>query len=208
MLKKEFIAETSNYQKLKIFIITVGALFALISLSIPAVSFFERNNVSSYQAVKLFFKEEIKSPSMPSLFYLAFIGDLFFIPLPTEPLMILSLQKGNPIVLSLIILLAGLLAGNLVNYFAGEKLSRFVFVFLSRKKVYASRRWVHRYGSYAIFIFNLVPVFLPSPLLSFGLGIAKYNFFRFLIFTFLGNIIKFAAIIALYFLFKGQISFW
>lgn len=196
-MEKEFIAEISNAQKLKIFFIIISSILLIAGIFISAINFFE----GGQKAVFDFFSNEIKNPSLPGLFFLSFIVDLFFIPLPSEPLMIFSLQRGNPIILSLVLILFGLLAGNVVNYVVGEKFSNAVFIFMSRKKVYKVRRWANKYGAYAILLANLIPT-LPSPLLSLGLGIAKYKFMRLFILFLIGALVKFILIIALYSLFQ------
>ncbi len=206
MPEKEFIAETSNKQKIKIFFIACFILLTAVSIGVAAITFLGKTNTISFKAMHTFVLDEIKRPSVPSLFYLGFLGDLFFNPLPTEPLMIFSMQKGNPILLSLITLLTGLIAGNGVNYLIGQKFSKFIFIFISRKEVYKSRRQVNKYGAYAVFAFNLIPI-LPSPVLSFGLGIAKYNLTRFFIFMILGILVKLVLIILLFFMFHGHISY-
>jgi len=72
---------------------------------------------------------------------------------------------------------------------------------VSRKKVYKARRYINKYGSYGIFLFTAVP-FLPGPLVTFALGVAKYNIPRLFVITFLGKSLTYGIIVILFLLTK------
>ena len=135
------------------------------------------------------------------LFYAHFIGGIFFVPSADELIFYYGLLKGNPLIFSFAVALIGYMLAQVLNYFIGSKLSPFVLHLVSKKKVYKVRRVVNKYGAYGIFLFNLLP--LPAPLLIFALGMARYNFKRLLVITFLAKCIEYAAIIGIYLLISG-----
>ena len=196
-MDREFIAETSNSQKLKIFFL-INTILILISVSIFAViDFF---SVGQKNALDLVYKE-IKNPSLLGFFFLSFIVNIFFIPIPFEPLIVLAISRTNFAILASVLIILGVLTANFINYYIGAKFSKTIFIFMSRKKVYKMRKWANSYGVYAVLLSNLIPTF-PFPLVSLGLGIARYNFLRLTIFTIIGTMLKFLAIILLYNFFK------
>ena len=189
-----FIKETSNYQKLKVFFLSVLVAVVVIGAGIAVLTLYsEAITVSRpFRAIRGFVMQDISRFTPVGLFYLAFVGGLFFIPLPIEAFFFKGLLNGNPAMLSFFLVLAGILPSQAVDYFIGDRFSPVVMQFMSRKKVYKAKRWVNRYGPHAIFFFNVLP--LPSPLLTFALGIAKYNPVRLYAFLVLGNIVKFGVI--------------
>ncbi len=66
----------------------------------------------------------------------------------------------------------------------------------SKKKVYDTRRFVNKYGALGIFLFNFLP--FPAPLLTFALGIARYNFTRLFVLTLVGKLAKYIVLIIIY----------
>lgn len=137
--------------------------------------------------------KDMRTFSSLGIFFLSLIGGLFFVPVPLETFFAYSLFRGNPLVLTLIALLAGGLISHSISYLIGTKLSTFALYFFSRKQVYKVKRSANAWGAYAVFFINLIP-FLPSPVLSFALGITKYNYSRFITFFFLGTAVKFTII--------------
>jgi membrane protein DedA with SNARE-associated domain len=82
--------------------------------------------------------------------------------------------------------------GSAVAYFVGawggrplaEKYGRFVLI--SRHDLELADRWFARYGEWAVFISRLLPV--VRTFIALPAGIAKMNFLRFNIYTFLGSL--------------------
>ena len=70
---------------------------------------------------------------------------------------------------------------------------------VSKKKVYQARRFINKYGAWGVLISNLSP--FPSEILTFALGLAKYNVYRLFTLMMIGNIVKYSviALIALFF---------
>ena len=117
-------------------------------------------------------------------------------PLSQELFFYYGISKGSPIFLSLLMINAGFLLAQFVNYELGKKLNRFFLYFMSKKKLYKTRRFINKRGWVGVFLFNLLP--LPAPLLTFALGITKYNIYRLFFFMVLGNIIKYAVMIGFF----------
>lgn len=186
----EFIQDVPNFQKVKVFVLTLLAIAFLVGVYQFAMSWVEGAGYEeSFQAAKSFVASEIYRVTPLGLFFLGLFGGLFFIPLPLEFFFIAALNKGNPALLSLGLLLAGYLPSQLLDYFLGSRFNRLLMHFVSKKKLYRSKRWVNRFGPYAILVFNLLP--LPSPMLTFALGIARYNPMRLFAFLLVGVLIKF-----------------
>jgi len=201
MGKYEFIKELSNRRKVRFFFTTVLSLFVIGAIGFTFFTLFKEgiSQSLSFNFIKDFFNNEIKKLTPLGLFYLSFFGNLMLIPLPIEAPFFLGLMKGNLFLPSLFFVLAGLIPSQAINYIVGKKFSKAFFTLFSTKKIYKAKRWVNKYGSYAIFGFNLLP--LPSNEITFGLGIAKYNVTRLFVFTLLGTIIKFFAMWGFYLLF-------
>ncbi|MFH0978680.1 MAG: VTT domain-containing protein [Candidatus Woesearchaeota archaeon] len=127
-------------------------------------------------------------------FILGIISGIVFIPVPApvELTFYIGLKQGNPVLLSMAAALLGFVIGSAISYLTGWKLSQQVVYLLSTRKIHAIRRKVNKYGAYAIILMNLVPA--PSDVLSFSLGIVKYNAKRLFFFLMLAVIVKLIAI--------------
>lgn len=86
----------------------------------------------------------------------------------------------------------GCVVGSVVAYFAGIWGGRpFIlrygrYVLVSHKHLATADRWFERYGDWAIFFSRLLPVI--RTFISFPAGIARMNFVKFIIYTFLGSL--------------------
>ena len=136
---------------------------------------------------------EISQVSSIGLLYMGLLGGLFFVPIPLEPLFLLGLKNGNPGIWSMFLTLAGFSTSLVISYALGAKLSSYLITIIDKKKLYDIKRKVNKYGSGVIFLFGLAP--LPIPILSFALGIARYNLLRMCVYAFSGLIIKFLIMI-------------
>ncbi|MBX4212146.1 VTT domain-containing protein [Candidatus Pacearchaeota archaeon] len=204
MSEYKFVYETSIYQRLKvwaIFILIVAVLSVLTYYHLKTLPTNAEKYSSAFSFLTTFFNNQIKNLNIFKLVYLTFISELFFSPIPTEILFPISLKAGYPFFLALSIMLVTIVFTNWINYEVGSRLSSFVMQLISKKKVYEIRRWVNNYGVYAIFIANLTPV-LPSPALSFAVGLTKYNRTRLFTALILGSVIKYIAIGGAYIFFK------
>ncbi|HVP37354.1 MAG TPA: DedA family protein [Terriglobales bacterium] len=86
----------------------------------------------------------------------------------------------------------GCLLGSVAAYWAGvwggrPFIERFgKYVLLSKRDLDTAERWFKKYGDWAIFFSRLLPVI--RTFISLPAGIAKMNFPRFVIYTFLGSL--------------------
>ncbi len=102
----------------------------------------------------------------------------------------------NPWVL-LITSLIGLLVSSSLIYFFGED-TGLDKVLLKKypDKVEKIKNGIDRYGAPVIFFWGLLPV-VPSDLLSFVLGIMKFNYWKFILYYTFSHLITYSAIIFL-----------
>ena len=86
----------------------------------------------------------------------------------------------------------GCVVGSVVAYFAGIWGGRpFIlrygrYVLVSPKHLATADRWFEKYGDWAIFFSRLMPVI--RTFISLPAGIARMNFLKFIIYTFLGSL--------------------
>lgn len=194
-----FVEEKSNGYKLKVF--TVFSFMIIISIIILLVlfqTFKDAQPGSLRYSIKDDIKSEIINYSLAGIFYSGFIGGLFFIPLPQEVFFYFGLFKGNSIIYSIIAIMSGYILSQLLNYYIGAKLHKPFMSFISKKKLYKTRRYTNKYGPLSVFLFNFLP--LPAPLLTFALGIARYNIYRLFFYITLGSLLKYFAMILFFFL--------
>ena len=201
MVDKEFIFETSNHQKIKIFMVLILVLILVIGTSAAVYSTFKESiqKSNSFKAAKSIIKNEIIALTPLGLFYIGFFGGFFFIFAPVELLFLKGLDNGNNPILMVILVLTGVLLSQAVNYFLGSRFSSVMLNFISKRKVYKVRITMNNYGNYAILFFSILP--LPIDVLTFALGITRYNLLRLYVFLFLGNATKFTAIALAYYFF-------
>ncbi len=178
-------------------IITIAS-FAVIILALAVFVFSMRSSLSTVFSLPYvnetyhFFEQDVRALNPLGIFYITFFGDLFFNPIPPELFFYAALLKNNAPWLLTIASFAGIILANIVNYVVGRRCSLFFMYFMSKKNVYKVRRYVNRYGAYAVVIFNILP--LPAPLLTFALGMARYNKWRLFTALIIGSIVKHALI--------------
>ena len=129
--------------------------------------------------------------------YAAIFGGIFVAPIPLELIFIKFLKSGHPLILILLFYIIGLIISYSINYFIGARLTKLSKKVISTKKFYKVKGFLNRYGAWAIFIFNALP--LPSQILSVVLGVFNYNKTKFYTFFIAGQIVKYAAITIGYF---------
>ena len=191
MSKRLFVYETTDHVKPRIYALIVGILL------VAAGAWVVYDNLTAEEDASSFIQlPDFDNITAVTLFVSSALGGLFFIPIPVELLFIQGLRQGNTPLIIFIAVMSGFLLGHIVSYLIGYKLSHLVQYFLSPKKMYSLRRMVNKYGSYAIIGVNIIPG--PSPQLTFGLGIARYNFVRLITLVIIGNALKYGAIIGFY----------
>lgn len=133
---------------------------------------------------------QIVNKTLLGLFYASFLGSLFFIAFPIEPLFLFySTLEYSDALLLLIATLGGVLA-MVFNYIVG--------MHFSKKHLHTPSKWktfTNRFAGPVIFIGNVLP--FPIDVVALFLGAAKYSFLRFLLWSTLGRSVKF--ILLLYF---------
>jgi membrane protein YqaA with SNARE-associated domain len=129
-------------------------------------------------------------------FYTSLFGGLFFVFLPMEAVYIRYLKSGFSPFLIILVYVGGFLFSYTANYYIGLKLNNVSKKIISPKKFYKIKGIINRYGAWAIFGFNVLP--LPSQPLSTILGVFRYNKKRFYLFFLLGQLIKYTAITVAY----------
>ena len=201
-MEKTFIYETSNQQKVKTFFVTLITFIVFTGLIFTAALIFRETFLGSdiYTTLRNVIEEDIKQFTPIGLFYLSFISAFFFTALPFDLFFYFGLQNGNPFWISLVLTVSGMLPSMAINYYVGLKFSPFAFMIISRKRVYKIRRWVNKRGSLLVYLFNLTP-FLPGAVLTFALGIARYDLARLFTFLTLGTLSKLLIIGGFYFVF-------
>lgn len=184
----------------RLFIFSVVLFFALlIGLVIFYFTSLRNSNLWFIQKFNIFFSyiaSNIKSGSLLGSFYATLFGGLFFIPIPLEVLFI-NFISGNNIFLVIPIYIAGLVVSFGINYWVGGKLSYVSKRIVGIKRFYKVKTQVNRYGSWGIFIFNVLP--LPAQILAVIAGVFRYNKTKFYVFFILGQAIKFSLIAIGYF---------
>jgi membrane protein YqaA with SNARE-associated domain len=197
MRRTDFVFETTDELRTRLF--TLAIVGSLAILGLIAVWLFSAAGIqlpSIGEALRVLISGERASPM--TLMIAAMLGGLFFLPIPIEAAYLVTVRAGSPPVLSALAVLGGLVVGHSVSYLIGWKLSRTVSSLVSSKKMYALRRKVNKYGSYAIFGINVIPA--PSPILTFALGIARYNMLRLFSLFLLGNAVKFGVLAGMFLL--------
>ncbi|OIO80483.1 hypothetical protein AUJ84_03415 [Candidatus Pacearchaeota archaeon CG1_02_32_132] len=208
MANYNFIYESTNYKKIG----TIAASFLILFFLAAGIVYYLVFSNQNYFGIALlekfgnFAREDLTNPSPWGLFYAGFVGSLFFIPVPQEIFLVSALIAGTSMYTAFIAIFIGTIAGNVFNYYAGIKLSPFFIHLASTRQLYKLRRLVNKFGVYAIFLFNLLP--LPAPLLTFGLGITKYNSKKLFTALTLGVVFKYVAIIVLFYYFGINILGW
>jgi len=176
-----------------VFIVCIGLIVAFAS-TIGNFIF----QSASFDSLKEVIMREVNGLTLAGLFYIGFIGSLFFVPFLQELSFFYSIVKGNSIIFSFIMVNAGYLLAQAVNYFVGNKLSKPFMALISKRKLFKARRFINKHGAKGVFLSNFLP--LPAPLLTFALGITRYNVYRLFFYTLLGIFLKYLIIIGFYFL--------
>jgi membrane protein YqaA with SNARE-associated domain len=200
--KYEFILQNSNAQRIRVLLFTLFILLTLIGVGIAFKDTFVKvaKDTSLVQSLVGLVKLEFKELTPIGLFYAGLIGGLFFVLMPLEFLFYASILKGSNPWLSLFLIVVGYNIANVINYYLGYKFSPFVLYFFSKKKVYEIRRFIDRWGGYGIFFSNISP--LPAEMLTFALGIAKYNVYRLFSIAIVANVLKYLAIVGIALFFR------
>ena len=199
MKKHSFIYQTPNTEKIKSMITALGSIICIILVGVLiSLTWYKLIYYLPFlDKLYVLVRGDIVGVTLLGLFYAQFIGGIFFIPSPDELIFYYSLVKGNPILPAFLVATLGFVLAQIPNYFIGKKLSKPVLHLMPKRRVYKVRRFMQKYGSTGIFLFNALP--LPSPILSFVSGLSNYNFSRLIILTILGKSVKYGIIAVFFF---------
>lgn len=134
-----------------------------------------------------YFFTEIKNQTDIGLFYMFAFSSLFFLPVPLEALFF-NFMKTMVLEKIFVIAIAGIMVGQLVNYFLGRFLG-FIFIkFIKKKTKRSMKSKLSKYGIFAVIFVHIIP--FPFQIFNFISGILKYKFFRWTFFAIVGLVIK------------------
>lgn len=194
-MTRTFIAETTHQRRQRLYTLAVLGVLCLILAASLWAGGGALSEVGLLVDDSLSFLNSDAPLTTSQLFVTGFVGGLFFIPLPLEIITYMSIVRGSPPLESALAVVIGFLLSNIFNYVVGWRLSGFVKTLISTKKMYAMRRKVNRYGSYAVFGINVI--LAPAPLLTLALGIVRYNLTRLFVLMAVANVVKFSVVIGL-----------
>lgn len=169
------------------FLITFILLYYFLSLKNSDIFIFNQINSAAGHVF-----QQLNNTTLLGSLYASIFGGLFFVILPVELVFYSFLRAGHNIILINIFYVAGFLISYTLNYYLGLKLTGISKKIISPKKFYKIKGTINRYGAWAVFGFNVLP--LPSQPLATILGVFKYNRKRFYIFFLSGQILKYAVI--------------
>jgi membrane protein YqaA with SNARE-associated domain len=136
------------------------------------------------------------------MFYTTLFGGLFFLMVPIEGIFFGALNNPNNNQFILLFLaLLGITISFICNYYVGYKFSEPMKKIISIKQFYKLKSKINKQGNILVFLINVIP-FMPSPFLSFTLGVFRYNKIRASLLIFSGKFIKFVSIIIFVYLIK------
>lgn len=189
-----------NKSKKKIFIFSVVFVLAiLIGLFVYYFTSLRNSDLWFIQKMNAFFSYlflHMKSGSLLGALYTTLIGGLFFIPIPMD-IFFINFITNNSAFVAIPVFLGGLCISFGINYWMGSKLTYLSKRIIGIKKFYKVKTKVNHYGSWGIFLFNVLP--LPAQILSVIAGVFRYNKVKFYVFFVLGQAIKFSIISIGYF---------
>ncbi len=135
-----------------------------------------------------------RSPGLGSFSIIHFAGYLFFITMPVEVLVPYYQAEGHPGTLLVLIAVGTAIVAQTIDYGIGKSFSqRFIDTIIGKRRHQRAQRAVDRHGSWAIVIFNLLP--LSSPILLLVAGMVRFRLSRALPYSLIGLTGKYVAIV-------------
>ena len=141
---------------------------------------------------------ENKGQSILSFAIVNFSGYLFFFLLmPMELAFIFYLRTGfDPLILNLVAITTAM-ASQIVDYLIGYFFStRIIDSLIGRKRYEKAEDEIRKYGNWALFFSNLLP--LSSPIISLATGMLKYRVKDALFYSFVGMVCRYLVLTLLF----------
>lgn len=138
-----------------------------------------------------------RQPTLRSFALLHFAGYLFFLLMPVEALVPLYQSEGHGGSVLVSLALATAVCAQLIDYGIGRvvsgKVLEHVIGLVGEKRYAKAERAIHRWGNWAIFVFNLFP--LSSPNLLLAAGIVRHPLPVTMLYSVSGLSLKYLAIV-------------
>jgi membrane protein YqaA with SNARE-associated domain len=141
-----------------------------------------------------------RQPGLDSFLILNFAGYLFFLMMPVEALVPYYLSQGHSGLVLIVVAVATAILAQLFDYFAGHLMSgRIINDLIGHKRYERAWHYIHKYGGWAILVFNLFP--LSSPILILAAGMVRFSLKRVICYSLIGLVLKYIAIVYVFGLF-------
>jgi len=138
-----------------------------------------------------------RQPDIVSFSTIHFAGYLFFLLMPVELLFIYYLVEDFNIPILLVAALVTAVIAQIIDYAIGYWVSnKFINKIIGEKKYNRTKKYIAKYGNLTVFVFNLFP--LSSSVLALVAGMLRYKFRNFVIYSFVGLLIKYSVIVLLF----------
>ena len=135
-----------------------------------------------------------RQPGLTSFTIVHFAGYLFFLLMPVEALLPYYMAEGHRGGVLIVLAVVTALLAQVIDYTIGRLLAEPVALKVIGETRYERlRRWVDRWGSAAIFVFNLFPLSSPNMLLVAGM--TRFSVVRTFAYSGLGLILKYIGIV-------------
>jgi len=141
---------------------------------------------------------ENKEQNLISFAIVNFSGYLFFFLLmPMELAFIFYLRNGYDPLMLILVAVSTAMAAQIVDYVIGYFLSeRIIDRLIGRKRFEKAEDEIRKYGNWAIFFSNLLP--LSSPIISLAAGMLKYRMKEALFYSFTGMVCRYLLLTLLF----------
>ena len=141
-------------------------------------------------------KDEIATKTLLGLLYVSFLGALFFLSFPLEIVFFFYHQAGHPGLYLVLICTLGSLAGFVFNYVFGFLVGKKVMSLFFKENYEKMKHIFEKFGGFVLVFGNIIP--FPIEVVVMIAGAMRYSFKRFLLYSFVGKIIKFTLLFILH----------
>jgi len=122
-----------------------------------------------------------------------FSGYLFFLLMPVEIAFAYCVNNQDSVIPIILIALGTAISAQLIDYFIGYTVSsKFLSKYFGERKSKRAIKYIEKYGSWTIFVFNLLP--LSSPVICLASGMLKYRLRKVVLYSTSGLLIKYSVI--------------